>query len=95
MNIFKNKDVARIDHVYRLMNDLMRNGKFEEVDTILDFSDPNGNIDYVLAILTTSSWCKEKLNNRDKFFKKVSQRWDIRIGNFFHFGKMKMLDGLK
>lgn len=95
MNIFKNKNVARIDHVYGLMNDLMRAGNFEQVDTILDFADPNGNIDYVLAILTTSSWCKNKLKNRDRFFKRVSKRWDIRISDIFSSYKMNMLDGLE
>lgn len=93
--LFKHTSIARIDHVYGLMNDLMQSGNFEQVDTILDFADPNGNIDYVLAILTTSSWCKSKLKNRDRFFKRVSKRWDIKFGDLFRFGRMKMLDGLK
>lgn len=93
--IFKSKTVAKINHVYRLMNDLMKDGKFEQVDTILDFADPNGNIDYVLVILTTSSWCKGKLKNRDRFFKRVSKRWDVRFYDLFSRYKMKLLDGLE
>lgn len=93
--IFKNKTIDKIDHVYDLMDDLMQTDNFEQIDTILDFADPNGNIDYVLAILTTSSWCKGKLKNRDRFFKRVSKRWDVRFYDLFSRYKMKLLDGLE
>ena len=89
---YKEKDIFP---VYSLIESLIVDERFEEIDIILDFADPNSHIDYIIALLTTSSWVKKHLQNREKFYKKVSKRLDVRLYNIIHFGKMQMLDGLE
>lgn len=88
---YEEKDILPI---YNLIDELALNEKFEEIDTILDFADPNSHIDYVIALLTISNWAKQHLRNRDKFYKKVSKRLDVRLFNIINH-RMNLLEGLE
>jgi hypothetical protein len=88
---YEEKDILPI---YNLIEGLIVEERFEEIDTILDFADPNGNIDYVIALLTTSTWARQYLKNREKFYRKVSKRLDVRLFNIINY-RMDLLEGLE
>jgi hypothetical protein len=88
---YKEKDILPI---YHLIDELALSEKFEEIDTILDFADPNSNIDYAIALLTTSGWVRKHLKNREKFYRKVSKRLDVRLFNIINY-RMDLLEGLE
>lgn len=89
---YEEKDLLPI---YSLVNELALNKKFEEIDIILDFANPNGNIDYVIALLTTSNWVKKHLKNRDRFYKRISKRLDVRLFNIINYRMDYLLRGLE
>jgi hypothetical protein len=61
-----------IDNIFDLFDDLMKAGKFGQIDTLLLHVHPRWcDIDFVLAILTSTLPAKSLLKNRPYFIKRA------------------------
>lgn len=69
----------QISVIYQTFNDMMRNGKFRELNLLISVMDArNMPLDIALAVLTASSWSKA-LPAIKGFYNKVAKRWDVRF----------------
>jgi hypothetical protein len=59
-----------LDVLYQKVDDLMREGKLEELDRMFVFS-PQADLDYMVGLLTASLPVKSKLPSRPAYFEKV------------------------
>lgn len=79
----------KMEQMYDLILILMQKKRYKSIDLLLEIiSAEDINIDVLLSLLTTTSWCKDKLKNRDKFFRRASCRFDC-------VSDKRMLEGLE
>lgn len=79
----------KMEQMYDLILILMQKKRYRAIDLLLAIIPAEYlDIDVLLSLLTTTSWCKDKLKNRAEFFRRASLRYDC-------VSDKRMLEGLE
>ena len=83
------ESIYEMEQMYDIILILMQKKRYRAIDLLLDIIPAEYlDIDVLLSLLTTTSWCKDKLKNRAEFFRRASLRYDC-------VSDKRMLEGLE
>ena len=79
----------KMEQMYDMILILIQKKRYRSIDLLLEIIPAEYiHIDVLLSLLTTTSWCKDKLRNRRQFFNRAASRYDC-------VSDKRMLEGLE
>lgn len=70
-----------LDLIFNLFDNLFLKGEFDTANLLIRLMNPDANLTLVIGVLSITLAAKDRLPNRERFFRHVSQRHDAQKKN--------------